>query len=309
MRERDGGLQRAYRECARVTRSQARNFSYGIRLLRADRRDALCAVYAVARRIDDIGDGELPAATKLAQLDQVRAALHRLPETGGDPALVALADAASRLPIPLASFDELVDGCVADVRDTRYETFTELVGYCRCVAGSIGRLSLGVFDLRPSVSRAEADKVADTLGIALQLTNILRDIVEDRAVGRIYLPRQDLDRFGCSLRLGADGGLSDPPDRLAALIRWQAVRAERYYQTGLRLLPLLDARSASCVSAMTGIYRRILARLERHPEDVLRRRVSLPPWEKAWVAASSLGAAARGSTTSRRDPVAAGSVR
>jgi 15-cis-phytoene synthase len=288
MRDRYGGLERAYRECARVTRSQARNFSYGIRLLRADRRDALCAVYAVARRIDDIGDGELPATTKLARLDQVRAALHRLPETGGDPALVALADAASRLPIPLTAFDELVDGCVADVRGTRYETFAELVGYCRCVAGSIGRLSLGVFDLRPSVSRAEADKLADTLGIALQLTNILRDIVEDRAVGRIYLPRQDLDRFGCTLRLGADGGLSDPPDRLAALVRWQAVRAERYYQTGLRLLPLLDRRSAACVAAMAGIYHRLLVRMVADPLAVTRYRISLPRWEKAYVAARAM---------------------
>ncbi|MGI5215699.1 presqualene diphosphate synthase HpnD [Plantactinospora sp. CA-290183] len=285
---REGGLERAYRECARVTRSQARNFSYGIRLLRPDRRAALCAVYAVARRIDDIGDGDLPAATKLARLDQVRAALHRLPAAGRDPALVALADAANRLPIPLAAFDELVEGCLADVRGTRYETFEELVGYCRCVAGSIGRLSLGVFELRPGVSRPVASELADTLGIALQLTNILRDIVEDRAVDRIYLPRQDLERFGCTLRLGADGELVDPPERLAALLRWQAQRAERYYQTGLRLLPLLDRRSAACVAAMAGIYHRLLVRMASDPLAVTRSRVSLPGWEKAYVAARAM---------------------
>jgi len=290
MRERGerGALEQAYRVCERVTRSQARNFSYGIRLLRPDRRAALCAVYAVARRIDDIGDGDLPAATKLARLDQIRAALHRLPEAGADPVLVALADAAARLPIPLAALDELVDGCLADVRGTRYDSFDELVGYCRCVAGSIGRLSLGVFDLRPSVPRAEASELADTLGIALQLTNILRDIVEDRAAGRIYLPRQDLDRFGCTLRLGPDGGLTDPPERLAALVRWQAQRAERYYQTGLRLLPLLDRRSAACVAAMADIYHRLLARMVADPLAVTRRRVSLPGWEKAYVAARAM---------------------
>lgn len=281
----DGGLERAYRECVRVTRSQARNFSYGIRLLRPDRRAALCAVYAVARRIDDIGDGDLPAATKLARLDQIRAALHRLPDAGTDPVLVALADAAARLPIPVAAFDELVDGCVADVRGARYETFEDLVGYCRCVAGSIGRLSLGVFDLRPSVGRSDADALADTLGVALQLTNILRDIVEDRVAGRVYLPRRDLERFGCALEIGADGGLTDPPDQLAALVRWQAYRAERYYQTGLRLLPLLDRRSAACVAAMAGIYHRLLARMVADPMAVTRRRVSLPGWEKAYVAA------------------------
>ncbi|MGI5150402.1 presqualene diphosphate synthase HpnD [Plantactinospora sp. CA-294935] len=284
----DAGLERAYRECARVTRSQARNFSYGIRLLRPDRRAALCAVYAVARRIDDIGDGDLPAATKLARLDQVRAALHRLPEAGGDPVLVALADAAARLPIPVAAFDELIDGCVADVRGVRYSTFEELVGYCRCVAGSIGRLSLGVFVLRPSADRAAAAELADTLGIALQLTNILRDIVEDRAAGRVYLPRRDLERFGCTLELGPDGTLTDPPDRLAALLRWQAHRAERYYQTGLRLLPLLDRRSAACVAAMAGIYHRLLARMIADPLAVTRQRVSLPGWEKAYVAARAM---------------------
>ncbi|MBE1490080.1 presqualene diphosphate synthase HpnD [Plantactinospora soyae] len=284
----DDELGRAYRECARVTRSQARNFSYGIRLLRPDRRAALCAVYAVARRIDDIGDGDLPAATKLARLDQIRAALHRLPDAGTDPVLVALADAAARLPIPLAALDELVDGCVADVRGTRYDTFSELVGYCRCVAGSIGRLSLGVFDLRASADRSTAGELADTLGIALQLTNILRDIVEDRGIGRIYLPRHDLDRFGCGLEVGADGGFTDPPDRLAALVRWQAQRAERYYQSGLRLLPLLDRRSAACVAAMAGIYHRLLARMVADPMAVTRRRMSLPGWEKAYVAARAM---------------------
>ncbi|MEE6259682.1 presqualene diphosphate synthase HpnD [Plantactinospora sonchi] len=284
----DAGLERAYRECARVTRTQARNFSYGIRLLRPDRRAALCAVYAVARRVDDIGDGDLPAATRLARLDQVRAALHRLPDAGGDPVLVALADAAARLPIPLAAFDELVDGCLADVRGTRYETFEELVGYCRCVAGSIGRLSLGVFDLRPGADRSEAAELADTLGVALQLTNILRDIVEDRGVGRIYLPRRDLDRFGCTLDLDADGGLADPSDRLAALVRWQAQRADRYYRTGLRLLPLLDRRSAACVAAMAGIYHRLLTRMITDPLAVTRHRVALSGWEKAYVAARAM---------------------
>jgi phytoene synthase len=282
------GVQRAYRECERITRTQARNFSYGIRLLRPDRRAALSAVYAVARRIDDIGDGDLPAAGRLARLDQVRAALHRLPAADGDPVLVALADAAARLPIPLAALDELVDGCVADVRGTRYRTFAELVGYCRCVAGSVGRLSLGVFDLRPSASRTRAAELADTLGIALQLTNILRDVLEDRANGRIYLPAEDLDRFGCTLRPGPDGRLADPPDRLAALLRWQAQRAERWYATGLTLLPLLDRRSAACVAAMAGIYHRLLTRMLAEPLAVTRRRVSLPTWEKAYVAARAM---------------------
>jgi phytoene synthase len=281
-------LERAYRECERVTRQQARNFSYGIRLLRPSRRSALCAVYAVARRIDDIGDGDLPPPAKLARLDRIRAALHRLPETDGDPVLIALADAAGRLPIPLAALDELVDGCVADVRGTSYHSFDELLGYCRRVAGSIGRLSVGVFELRPGVDRDDAAELADTLGIALQLTNILRDIVEDRDAGRIYLPREDLERFGCTLDLDADGSPVDDPDRLLGLLRWQARRAERYYRVGLRLLPLLDRRSSACVAAMAGIYHRLLLRMVADPLAVTRRRVSLPGWEKAYVAARAM---------------------
>lgn len=278
----------SYRACERITRVEAKNFSYGIRLLRPDRRAALSAVYATARRIDDIGDGQLPAAARLAQLDQVRAALHRLPEAGADPVLIALSDAADRLPIPLAAFDELIDGCLADVRGTRYPSFDELVGYCRCVAGSIGRLSLGVFDLRPSVDRAAATELADSLGIALQLTNILRDIVEDRGNGRVYLPAEDLHRFGCTLSPSYGTEPADDPRRLAELVRFQARRAEEYYRTGLSLLPLLDRRSAACVAAMAGIYHRLLARMAADPLAVTRRRVSLPSWEKAYVAARAM---------------------
>ena len=279
------GVQAAYRECEQITREQARNFSYGIRLLPPLKRRALSAVYATARRIDDIGDGDLPAAEKQVRLAQARAALHRLPgDNGGDPVLAALDDAAGRLAIPLAAFDELVDGCAADVEGRLYPTIDDLIWYCRCVAGSIGRLSLGVFG---TADPARATARADALGVALQLTNILRDLVEDRAAGRVYLPAEDLDRFGCVLRL--DGGqFADPPDRLIALVRFEAARAERWYGAGLRLLPMLDRRSAACTAAMAGIYHRLLARIAADPLAITRRRLSLPPREKAWVAARAL---------------------
>jgi phytoene synthase len=274
----------AYRRCEEITRRQARNFSYGIRLLPPVKRRALSAVYAMARRVDDIGDGNLPTEDKLALLEQVRADLHRGPAGTGDPVLVALADAARHLPLPLGAFDELIDGCTADVQGRRYETFDDLVWYCRCVAGSIGRLSLGVFG---GCDPATAEPLADALGVALQLTNILRDVAEDRAVGRIYLPAVELDAFGCTLDL-RDGRLADPPDRLAALLRHQAERAEQWYQRGLRLVPLLDRRSGACTAAMAGIYHRLLARIAAEPLAVTRRRVSLPPREKAWVALRAL---------------------
>jgi phytoene synthase len=286
----------AYRHCEQVTRSQARNFSYGIRLLPSAKRRALSAVYAFARRVDDIGDGTLPAARKLTALREARAQLTALSGPGApaaDPVLVALADAARRYPIPLGAFGELIDGCEADVRGSAYGTFSDLEHYCRCVAGSIGRLSLGIFGSRDA---AAAEPLADALGIALQLTNILRDIREDYGNGRVYLPADDLARFGCVLAPEGAGqtaaqaaGAGRPAgEGLAELVRFEAQRALRWYAAGLRLMPLLDRRSAACTGAMAGIYLRLLEQISTDPAAVLQRRLSVPARAKAMVAARSL---------------------
>lgn len=274
----------AYRVCEAITRDQARNFHYGIRLLPPDKRDALCALYALSRRIDDIGDGDLPVAAKTAALAVVRRDLVGV-DSSPDPVLVAVSDTARRYPVPLGAFDELVDGVEMDVTGQRYGTFDDLVGYCRCVAGSIGRLCLGVFGSRPD---PRAPEYADALGIALQQTNILRDIREDLGNGRVYLPQSDLDAYGVTLKLDATGALSDSGGDLAALIEGAAARARGWYDRGLRLLPLLDRRSAACAGAMAGIYRRLLDRIASRPSIVYDRRLSLSGWEKAGVAARAL---------------------
>jgi phytoene synthase len=279
----------AYRHCEQVTRTQARNFSYGIRLLPAPKRRALSAVYAFARRVDDIGDGTLPADEKLAALGEAREAVAAIDEGGadaaaGDQVLVALADAARRYPIPLGAFGELIEGCEADVRGTSYTTFGELEHYCRCVAGSIGRLSLGVFGSRDP---ATAEKLADNLGIALQVTNILRDIREDLGNGRVYLPAEDLGRFGTALLPGRIDDLAGDPG-LAGLIRFEAERAFGWYTSGMRLLPLLDRRSAASAGAMAGIYLRLLEQIVADPAAALRQRQSLPGKAKAMVALRAL---------------------
>ncbi|MGP4016995.1 presqualene diphosphate synthase HpnD [Saccharopolyspora sp. 5N708] len=273
----------AYLECERITRQQARNFSYGIRLLPGPKRRALSAVYAFARRVDDIGDGDLPREEKLRRLKQAREAVHAAHIDAPDPVVVALADSAARLPVPLAAFDELIDGCEADVRGVRYRTFDELLHYCRCVAGSIGRLSLGVFG---TVDPPTAERRADALGVALQLTNILRDVREDQLAGRVYLPAEDLARFG--VRLEPGNGLVEDPDRWDRLIRFQTARAEQWYAQGLRLLPMLDRRSRACCASMAGIYHELLARIAADPRAALNQRTSLSGWRKAGVAARSL---------------------
>ena len=255
----------AYRACAEIARASGTSFYRGMRLLPRPKRDALFAIYAFARRVDDIAD----EGGEVAQLEALRAWRSQL----DDPVFAALDDACTRFPIPVDALADLIDGAVMDVRGTTYATFAELEVYCRRVAGSIGRLSVGVFG-------SGEFELADRLGVAFQLTNILRDVAEDLANGRIYIPQEDLDTFGVDLRA--------PGERFAELVHFEADRAERWYDDGLRLLPHLDRGSAASVAAMASAYRRLLRRIERDPDAVLTRRVSLPPWEKGWVAARSL---------------------
>ena len=269
---------RAYAHCRRLTRGSGSSFSAGIRLLPADRRDALCAVYALARRIDDIADGQFEPAAKLAALKETRRELGTL-ERSDDAVLVALADAAARLPIPLEAFGDLLDGAEQDVRGEPIATFAELERYARRVAGSIGRLALGVFDCS---DRAKGALLADDLGVALQIGNVLRDVREDAANGRVYLPREDLERFGCEIAADWFHG----PVEL--VLGFEAGRGLAWLRRGLELVPLLDRRSASCVLAMAGKYERLLERIEREPERALHGRLSLRPWEKGLVLARSL---------------------
>ena len=283
-------LTEAYRECERITWSQARNFAYGIRLLPPGKRRGLAVIYAFARRIDDIGDGTLPgqqttmpAEEKIAALEEARQAVLDLTRPHqDDPVLLALADVERNFPIPIQAFGELIDGCVADVRGTSYQTFEDLLYYCRCVAGSIGRLSLGIFGV--SGDPELASRLADSLGVALQLTNILRDIREDYASGRVYLPAEDLAKFDCAL--GAPGPSTQP--QFSRLVEFEAERARDWYATGMQLLPMLDRRSAACTGAMAGIYRRLLDRIAAQPAAVLRGRMSLSAGEKAVVAVKAL---------------------
>ncbi|MEC3997976.1 presqualene diphosphate synthase HpnD [Actinacidiphila sp. DG2A-62] len=286
-----GQVLAAYRYCETVTGHEARNFAYGIRLLPTAKRQAMSALYAFSRRVDDIGDGDLATDEKTRRLEETRQVLVRVragevAQDDTDPVAVALADSARRFPLPLGGLDELIDGVQMDVRGETYETWDDLAVYCRCVAGAIGRLSLGVFGTVNGHDHARAAEYADTLGLALQLTNILRDVREDAGNGRTYLPAQDLAKFGCAA--GFEGDLPPAGSDFAGLVEFEVRRARALFATGYRLLPMLDRRSGACVSAMAGIYRRLLERIAADPEAVLRGRVSLPGREKAYVAVRGL---------------------
>lgn len=279
-------VEEAYRHCESLTRQAAANFYYGIRLLRADKRRATCAVYAFARRIDDIGDGRLERLEKVKALDDASRALQELSTASADPVIVALADAHARFSLPIDALEDLIAGVRMDVAETTYERFEDLLEYCRGVAGSIGRLCLAIFGAH---ERQQARELADDLGVAMQLTNIVRDLSEDASIGRVYIPREDLRRY----KLSHDGRFAGAEGQLDALVRFQARRADEWFKHGLELVPLLDKRSGACVLAMASIYRRVLRRIEDDPEQARQVRVSLSIWEKGWVATRSLLVAAK----------------
>jgi phytoene synthase len=261
----------------------------------------MCAVYALARRIDDIGDGPLEPTQKLALLEDEEASLAPLmrprdePAASADPILVALLDVRERFAFAPEALAELIEGVRMDVRGTTYEDFDQLVLYCRRVAGTIGRLCLAIFTGGAHTDE-RATALADDLGVALQLTNILRDVREDADNRRVYVPAEDLRRFGIddleSALAGPDSGRG-AADRLTELVRFEAQRAQEWFVRGMRLVPLLDRRSGACVLAMAGIYRRLLARIADDPARVLHERVSLSVPEKAWVAARAIAVSAR----------------
>lgn len=277
----------AYEHCEALTRQAAGNFYYGIRLLPREKRQATCAVYAFARRVDDIGDGRIAKHEKLELLDACSRSLQSLSSSTIDPVMAALADARSRFALPMDAMEGLLAGVRMDVEGASYETFEQLLVYCRRVAGTIGRLCLAIFG---SSDPPRARALAEDLGVAMQLTNILRDICEDAASGRLYIPREDLDLY----RLSADGRFEGGEGQLDAMMCFQARRADEWFAQALELVPLLDRRSGACVLAMSNIYRGVLERIAADPQRARRQRVSLPIWRKGWVATRSLLAAAGG---------------
>lgn len=234
----------------------------------------MCAIFAFVRRVDDARDVSLHRTQRPWLLAQARAGVPHDGTPRRDEAVpVALRDVKRRFPIPLASLDDFIDGVESDLFGGKYATFEDLARYCRQVAGSIGRLSIAVLGSRDP---ATAAALADDLGVAMQLTNILRDLVEGFECARLYLPREDLALFGWS-----GSPLSAPPDLLCRVIRYEARRNREWYKRGLLLLPLLDARGGACIEAIAGIYTSVLDRIERTPNDVLRGRISLSAAQNA----------------------------
>jgi phytoene synthase len=269
-------LRDAERLCERLARRHAANFYWGFVVLPRDQRAAICALYDFAREVDDAADaaGRPPLAAALHRhRERARASAAGRP---ADPVGLVLAEAMRRYGIPESDLQALIDGVATDLTRVRCATWLDLERYCRLVAASVGRMCVRVFGYRdPSALRH-----ADDLGIALQLTNVLRDVREDGDLGRVYLPAEDMDRFG----VGEAGLLAGRPGAgWEGLVAFEAARARDHFARGLRVRALIPRRASACVATMAGIYQGVLGMIERDPGLPLRRRASLSAAGKAAV--------------------------
>ena len=267
----------AYAEVERLTRKRARNFAYGIMLLPKPKRRAIAAIYAFAREVDDVADDpDLDPAEKRARLERLHLAIEEPP--GEEAMLVALADARVRYSISSRALHDLIHGGLQDIEQQRYGSFDELLGYCRRVAGAVGVACVAVYG-------ADQPQRAETLGIALQLINIMRDVREDWELGRVYLPQDELASFGVSEEDIAAGRVTSA---WQALMAYQAARARTYLQEGLTLRASLDLRSSACVSTFADLYLATLERIEAAGFDVFDGPPKLSPLTKLRIVGRGL---------------------
>ncbi len=277
------GLEESYAHCRRVARRRAKNFYYAFRLLDRPRHDAMCALYAFMRRCDDASDEPGAAAEGRRAIEQWRRELEAAleGEYGAHPVWPALHDTVRRFQIPHAYFFEMVEGVASDLAPRRMGTFEELYRYCYQVASVVGLSVVHVLGFRAAGALALAEKC----GVAFQLTNILRDLKEDWERGRVYVPHEDLKRFGVAPWEATPAFLE--------LLRFEAGRARGYYEESRPLLELVEPSGRGSLWTLIEIYRRLLGRVEKTGYGVLERRVRVPAWEKWLVVARGAGGGGR----------------
>ncbi|MGD9765501.1 MAG: squalene synthase HpnC [Candidatus Binatia bacterium] len=274
----------AYAYCQAITRRSSSNFYYAFRLLPAERRQALFAVYAFCRFVDDIAD-DAGRRDPQGLLARWREELGRVYQgTATHPIGIALADATRRFPIAREHCLDLIRGVELDLSRRRYETFEQLYEYCYLVASTVGLMCIEIFGYQ----RPSARDYAVDLGVAFQLTNILRDVMEDAARDRIYLPLADLERFGCQESDLLSGRFSQ---QVGALMAFECGRAHTYYDRASAALAPEDRSSLAAAEAMRLIYERLLGRIEARHFNVFGPKVTLPRYEKVTLALSAWGRA------------------
>ena len=274
-------LELAYEECRTITRREAKNFYYAFLTLPASRRKAIYVAYAFCRHCDDSVDRVASTQEKLSTL---RALQQKLDDAyagrGNEAVFMALSDVAQRYDIPLEYFQEVISGVESDLVKNRYQDFEQLRRYCYQVASVVGLICLQIFGYKDAAAKSHAVD----LGLAMQLTNIARDVQEDLEFDRIYLPQDEIAKFGYSeaeLRAGVVN------DSFTQLMQFQTQRARHYFRSGFQLLPYLSRRSRACPAVLGRLYQKVLERIEEANYDVLHHRVSLTTGQKVRVTAQT----------------------
>ena len=260
-------LESSYAFCRHIARTRARNFYYSFLLLSREQKDSMCAIYAFMRYCDDISEGQGASreAIERWRSDLERALAGEHPENALWP---AFQDTVQRYRIPHKYFHEMIDGVSSDLEPREIQTFDELYHYCYQVASVVGLTIIHIFGF----DSQEALMLAEKCGIAFQLTNILRDVREDTANARVYIPAEDIRRFGADL--------AKRDENFIRLMRFEADRARAYYDESHPLIGMVHEESRASLWALIEIYRRLLERIERSNFDVLHRRIRVPTWEK-----------------------------
>lgn len=284
----DESVRRSYEYCQQLSRSTAGNFYFAFLTLPREQFLRMCALYAFMRITDDLGDSDEPFEQRSIALQQWRGSLLRVcdqtaADMGGHPLFPALADVIRRTGLPLEYLTAVIDGVEMDLRPVEYATFVELEKYCYHVAGAVGLACIHLWGYHDS----RAPEAAIACGTALQLTNILRDVKEDAARGRVYLPREHLERFGLTpeeVLRGLD--LGDP--RFRKLMSFETGLAREFYLRAEPLFEYLDPAGKPILETMLGIYGGLLRKIARDPERVLVQRVSLSRWRKLAIAGQAV---------------------
>jgi phytoene synthase len=280
-------LDHAYAICRGVTRSQAKNFFYAFLVMPREKRNALCAVYAFMRHCDDLSDdAAMPVEQRWQKLQDWREQFHQVMQgrATDDPVLFALADAQQLFQVPIERLDELVQGTMMDLKQSvagaplTFQDFDELARYCYHVASVVGLITIRIFGYRDP----KAEPLAEKTGIAFQLTNIIRDVREDALLGRVYLPQEDLARFGRNAGELAPALLNNGFNAMpwADLLRFEAERAREFYRSAEELIPLIDEDCQPALWTLVTIYRRLLDKIALKHYDVFHERVRLTVPEK-----------------------------
>jgi phytoene synthase len=266
--------------CSQLTRKSRSNFYYSFLFLSREKRQAMYAVYAFCRSVDDVADGSASLRDKQVRLDEWRRELDRCYDGQPEhPITVKLAQSNRKFPIPKEHFEELLDGVEMDLTHTRYPTFRELYEYCYRVAGVVGLMCIEIFGYR----NPKAKDYAVNLGVALQLTNIMRDVKVDGERGRIYLPQEELARFGYREEELFRGAYTPA---FVELMRFAGGRARQYFSQARQLLAEEDRRSLCAAEIMGAIYYRLLEAIEASGYQVFDRTITLPTPHKLWIALS-----------------------